>query len=332
MIAAPLFAERRVSSAPAADPIALVEVTVVVPTFNERANISPLMDRLKAALCDHRWQIIVVDDDSRDGTADQVKAVAERDGRVLCIRRVGRRGLAGAVMEGALASAAPFVAVMDADLQHDETMLPLMLRIMRSGDADLVIASRYMAPEAASPGLGRWRQRGSRLANVLAQHVLKAKITDPVSGFFMIRRDALDALAPRLSPEGFKILFDIIATARGGLRIREVPYVFSPRQEGASKLDGKVALDYLGLVLSKLTRDLVSPRALLFALVGLSGLFVHLIVLRLTLLLGCNDLELSHQQRIDLSRPPSNRLADGRGLRPLLRVVQRRACRQCGGR
>ncbi len=286
MIAAPQLAESFQARGAAADPVPLVELTVVVPTLNERANIWPLIGRLREALVGLRWQIIVVDDDSGDGTAEQVKAVAGGDVRVQCLRRVGRRGLAGAVIEGALASSAPYVAVMDADLQHDETLLPAMLDRLRRGDADLVVASRYMTAPNTATGFGRWRAVGSRLATGLARRVLRAQVTDPVSGFFMIRRQVFDTLAPRLSPSGFKILFDIIASSRGRLRISEVAYTFSPRLDGRSKLDGKVALDYLGLVLSKVTRDVVSPRALMFALVGSSGLVVHLTALKLMLGLG----------------------------------------------
>jgi dolichol-phosphate mannosyltransferase len=160
------------------------------------------------------------------------------------------------------------------------------LNRLRGGGDDLVIASRYMTARRASAGFDRWRAAGSRLATGLAKRVLAPQVTDPVSGFFMIRRSAFDAVAPRLSPNGFKILFDIIASSRGRLRISEVAYAFSPRQDGRSKLDPKVALDYLGLVLSKVSRDVVSPRALMFALVGSSGVVVHLTVLKLALGLG----------------------------------------------
>lgn len=266
----------------------LVELTVVTPTLNERANIDPLVDRLGHALGPIRWQIVVVDDDSRDGTAEHVKTLANRDDHVRCIRRVGRFGLSGAVLEGALSSAAPYIAIMDADLQHDEVLLPRMLDILRRDEADLVIASRYLSPKTQEAGLSRARGFVSRLGNRMANFVLKSEVSDPVSGFFMIRRDAFDTLAPHLSPSGFKILFDIIATARGRLRIAEVPYVFRLRVEGDSKFNGKIALDYLGLVVSKLSRDLISPRALMFALVGSTGLVVHILVLKLALSFGFN--------------------------------------------
>ena len=135
-----------------------------------------------------------------------------------------------------------------------------MLEILRRDDADLVIASRYLTPNAKVAGLDRWRTMASRIANRLAQQVLRTKVTDPVCGFFMIRRAEIDRLAPRLSPTGFKILFDIVASARGRLRVQELPYLFSPRLMGESKLDGKVALNYLGLVLSKLTRGPYFPK------------------------------------------------------------------------
>ena len=121
------------------------ELTVVVPTLNERDNIAPLVELLDTALAGIAWEVIFVDDDSRDDTAAAVRAMARRDGRVRCLQRIGRRGLSTACIEGALASAAPYCAVMDADLQHDETVLPRMLEALRTGSYDLAIGSRYSA-------------------------------------------------------------------------------------------------------------------------------------------------------------------------------------------
>ena len=261
----------------------LCELTVVAPTFNERANVAVLVERLHAALDGVAWQVIFVDDNSPDGTAEAVKAIAARDPRVQCIRRVRRRGLAGAVVEGALASAAPFVAVIDADLQHDETLLPRMLQTLKGGDADLVIASRYVDPEDDIEGLSAVRESGSRLANRLGRMVLRQDVSDPVSGFFMIRRERIEQVAPRLTTEGFKILFDLIASQSAPLRIVELPYHFKERVAGGSKLDKRVVIDYLGLLLSKLSGGLIPSRALLFGLVGATGLAVNLLVLWLIL-------------------------------------------------
>jgi dolichol-phosphate mannosyltransferase len=263
------------------------ELTVIVPTFKESANIAILIERLTAVLDGVNWQVIVVDDDSPDGTADVVKSLAAHDARLQCIRRVRRRGLAGAVVEGALASAAPFVAVIDGDLQHDETLLPRMLEPLRADRADLVIATRYAEADAGPvEGLSPTRQAGSRFANWLGRLVLRQEISDPVSGFFMIRRELIERVAPKLTTEGFKVLFDIIASQPAPVRVVEQPYVFRERLAGGSKLDRRVVVDYLGLLLSKLTGGVVPTRALMFGLVGATGLVVQLLALKGFLVAG----------------------------------------------
>jgi dolichol-phosphate mannosyltransferase len=254
------------------------ELSVVVPTFNERDNVIALFHKLETALAGRTWEVIYVDDNSPDGTWDVVRALARQDSRVRCIRRIGRRGLSGACIEGILASSAPCAAVIDADLQHDETQLPKMLALLQSGEADLVVGSRYVEGGSAD-SFDKQRAGASMLATEVAKRVLRVEIADPMSGFFMIRRDRFEQLAPQLSTQGFKILLDIVATARGSLRIKEIPYTFGSRLHGESKLDSMVALDFLGLVLAKLTGDVVSLRFLLFAMVGSLGLLVHLVAL-----------------------------------------------------
>jgi dolichol-phosphate mannosyltransferase len=253
---------------------ALPQLSVIVPTFNERDNVTTLFRRLEATLAGVAWEVIFVDDNSPDGTWDLVRDLARQDRRVRCIRRIGRRGLSGACIEGILACSAPCAAVIDADLQHDETQLPKMLALLEAGEADLVVGSRYIEGGSAD-SFNRQRAGASALATEVAKHVLRVKIKDPMSGFFMIRSDRFEQLAPQLSTQGFKILLDIVATARGQLRIKEIPYTFGSRLHGESKLDSMVALDFLGLVLAKLTHDIVSLRFLLFAMVGSIGLFVH---------------------------------------------------------
>lgn len=268
------------------------ELTVVVPTYNEAANVAPLVGKLDKALKGVRWQVIFVDDDSPDGTAQQVKALAQKDPRVACLRRVGRRGLAGAVVEGALASAAPFVAVIDGDMQHDERLLPAMLKALRRDQADLVIGSRYLEQESrVISGLDARRAWGSRLANWLGRRALSVDLTDPVSGFFMARREVIDRVAPKLTPSGFKVLFDLIASQPAPLRCVELAYEFRPRVAGESKLDNGVVAQYLSLLASKMTRDLISPRVLMFGAVGASGVAVHLTVLTLVRRLGTDFLD-----------------------------------------
>ncbi len=258
--------------------VAPPQLSVIVPTFNERDNVTTLLRRLEAALAGVAWEAIFVDDDSPDGTWDVVRGLARADSRVRCIRRIGRRGLSGACIEGILASSAPCAAVIDADLQHDETQLPKMLALLQAGEADLVVGSRYVEGGSAD-SFNKQRAGASALATEVAKRVLRVKIADPMSGFFMIRRDRFEQLAPQLSTQGFKILLDIVVTAPRDLRVKEIPYSFGSRLHGESKLDSMVALDFVGLVLAKLTRDVVSLRFLLFAMVGSIGLFVHFVVL-----------------------------------------------------
>jgi dolichol-phosphate mannosyltransferase len=258
------------------------ELSVVVPTFNERDNVIALFHKLETALAGRAWEVIYVDDNSPDGTSDVVRALAREDSRVRCIRRIGRRGLSGACIEGILASSAPCAAVIDADLQHDETQLPKMLALLQGGEADLVVGSRYVEGGSAD-SFDKQRAGFSMLATSVAKKLLRVEIADPMSGFFMIRRDRFEQLAPQLSTQGFKILLDIVATARGSLRIKEIPFSFGSRLHGESKLDSMVALDFLGLVLAKLTGDVVTLRFLLFAMVGSLGLLVHLVVLFIAL-------------------------------------------------
>lgn len=258
------------------------ELSVIVPTFNERDNVTVLYRRLEATLANVAWEVVFVDDNSPDGTWDVVRALAQRDNRVRCVRRIGRRGLSGACIEGILASSAPYVAVIDADLQHDETQLPKMLLLLASDQADLVVGSRYIEGYK-SEGFNKQRAGASALATELARKALRVEIADPMSGFFMVRRDRFEELAPKLSVHGFKILLDLVASANGSLRAVEIPYTFGERQHGESKLNSMVALDFLGLVLAKFTNDAVSLRFILFAMVGGIGLVVHLTTLFIAL-------------------------------------------------
>src|SRR5437868_7150770 len=257
-------------------------LSVIVPTFNERDNVTKLFHKLEATLAGIAWEVIFVDDNSPDGISEVVRGLARQDSRVRCIRRIGRRGLSGACIEGILASSAPYAAVMDADLQHDETQLPKMVALLQNGEAELVVGSRYIEGYKTE-GFNKQRAGASAFATEIARRSLKVEIADPMSGFFMIRRDRFEQLAPQLSTQGFKILLDVVATAEGKLRAVEIPYTFGARQHGESKLDSMVALDFLGLVLAKLTNDVISLRFILFAAVGGLGLLVHLSVLFIAL-------------------------------------------------
>jgi dolichol-phosphate mannosyltransferase len=263
---------------PPADGQGAPALTVVVPTYAERDNIAELVARLRAVLQGTDWEVVFVDDDSPDATAAVAKSLAATDRHVRCIRRVGRRGLSGACIEGILSSSSPVVAVMDADLQHDETLLPQMLQAVRNG-ADLAIASRYVAGASAAEGLSAIRRWGSGLATRMAQTLIGARVSDPMSGFFMIRRQVVEDNAEALAKEGYKLLMDILWTAGTSIRIAEFSYRFRERRHGASKLDALVTVDYLGLLFSKLCGGVLPVRFLMFGAVGLSGIGVHLLVL-----------------------------------------------------
>ncbi|MEO8757998.1 MAG: glycosyltransferase family 2 protein [Devosia sp.] len=265
------------------------QLAVIVPSYKERDNIAPLYDKVTTALGDIPFEFIVVDDNSPDGTAAVVKEMARHHANVRCIHRIGRRGLSSAVVEGISASAAPYFAVIDADHQHDERILPQMLEKVLSGD-DIVVGTRYAGAGQVGDGLSKTREAGSRFATQLSHLVTGENLTDPMSGFFLMRRDVFDGIAGSLSDEGFKILLDIVVTASGKLKregrelkIGEVPYTFRPRHAGESKMSPLVVVQFLGLVFSKMTGGFLPTSFLLFAGVGAIGIVVHVIVLTLCL-------------------------------------------------
>jgi dolichol-phosphate mannosyltransferase len=258
-----------------------IDLTVVVPTYNERPNVEQMCACLRRALDGLSWEAIFVDDDSLDGTAGVVREIGRTDPRIRCIRRVNRRGLAGACIEGMLAAQGPIVAVIDGDLQHDATTLRALLAQIHGG-ADIAIASRF-CPGASLGGFAAGRSRMSRIANALCRLVPGVTTTDPMSGFFMVRQAAIEPLAQGVSTAGFKLLLDILATARGTLRVAEVPFHFGARRAGESKLDGRVLFDFVSLLVEKSTGGVIPGRFFGYAAVGLLGILAHLAVLRAAL-------------------------------------------------
>jgi dolichol-phosphate mannosyltransferase len=273
------------ASAEAAIPIpgvAPVELAVIIPTLNERDNVALMVERLNRALIGLGWEVIFVDDDSPDGTADAVRELARSQGNIRCVQRLGRRGLSSACIEGMLASSAPYLAVMDGDLQHDETLLPRMLEKIKAEHLDIVVASRHVA----EGGVGNWQKTRVRISDFaarLSRLVVRAELSDPMSGFFMIERTAFVGAMRRLSGQGFKILLDLFASAPRPFVFAELPLQFRERLHGESKLDTLVAWEYLMLLLQKLIGPAVPVRFLLFALIGGLGVGVHLTTLWLGL-------------------------------------------------
>jgi dolichol-phosphate mannosyltransferase len=258
------------------------ELSIIVPTFNERENVVPLVERIGACLGDCAWELLYVDDDSPDGTADKVRQLAHKDSRIRCLQRLGRRGLSSACVEGMLASSAPYLAVIDGDLQHDESLLPQMLAALRQGDTDIVVGSRYVA----GGGTGEWgaaRLRLSQFGTRLSRMLVPDTLTDPMSGFFMLRRPVFEGAVRKLSNIGTKILMDLFASSPEPLRFKELPYSFRLRQAEVSKLDSLTAWEYAMLLLDKMFGHIVPVRFVAFCIVGALGVAVHFSILSVLL-------------------------------------------------
>ena len=256
-----------------------LRLAIVLPTRNERGNLRSLVERLGAALDGIDWEAIVVDDDSPDGTADEARTIAREDPRVRVLQRIGRRGLASAAIEGMCATAAPVVAVMDADHQHDPALLPEMLEAVESGDYDLAYASRFAEGASTAAWNQPKREKASGLANRIARKVTGVELSDPMSGYFMLRAETLRADAHRLSGVGFKILLDILATVDRPLRVKEFPLVFGARVAGESKLDRTVVFEFLVGLYDKWLGRIIPTRFALFGTIGAAGVVVHMAVL-----------------------------------------------------
>jgi dolichol-phosphate mannosyltransferase len=256
-----------------------LQLAIILPTYNERANLRPLVARMDAALSGISWEAIYVDDNSPDGTADEARAISLEDPRIRVIQRIGRRGLASAAIEGMLATSAPYVAVMDADLQHDPALLPQMLGALTSGEYDLAYASRFAEGASTEAWNRPDRVKASGFANAIARKVTGVDLTDPMSGYFMLPAATLRANAHRLSGVGFKILLDILATVDTPLRVKEFPLNFAARTEGESKLDRTVVFEFLVGLYDKWLGRIIPTRFALFGTIGAAGVVVHMAVL-----------------------------------------------------
>lgn len=256
-----------------------LELAIILPTLNERGNLAPLVERIEAALGAQGWEVLIVDDDSTDGTADEARSLALTYIRVRVIQRIGRRGLSSAAIEGFCATAAPFVAVMDADHQHDPALLPEMLAALKAEKADICIASRFAEGASTANWADPERERLSGIANRVARAITGVELSDPMSGYFMLTTARARALAPRLSGIGFKILLDLLATSKEPLRVLEFPMNFAARREGESKLDRAVLFDFLAGLYDKTLGRVIPTRFALFGTVGGLGVIVHYVVL-----------------------------------------------------
>jgi len=254
-------------------------LSIIVPVLNEAPNIRPFVEELECCLDGEAWEIIFVDDDSSDNTQQVVAALAKKRSNIRLLERVGRHGLASASIEGLCSSLAPYLAVMDADLQHDPRILQQMLNALRNGPYNLAIGSRYLE----GGGTGDWskhRRRYSHVATLASRIVThQTTITDPMSGFFMVKRELFRETVNHLCGKGFKILLDLLSSAKSAVRPLEIPYTFRSRLGGESKLSFSIILEFAILLLDKTFGRVVPYRFILFVLVGCSGALLHLTIL-----------------------------------------------------
>ena len=269
-----------------------LELAVVIPTYNEVENIPLVLAAVEQALRGIEWEIVFVDDNSPDRTADLVRALALTNRRVRVLERIGRKGLSSACIEGILATPAPYIAVMDADMQHDESILPKMLERMKSERLDVVVGSRKIAGGSMGE-FARERVWLSDLGTRISKLVCRCDVSDAMSGFFLVDRAYFQQVVPRLTGTGFKILVDLLSSSPSAPRIGEVPYHFRNRQLGESKLDLNVELEYLYLLVDKVIGKWVPTRFVIYVLVGALGLLVHLGVLALLYYRGHVDFTIS---------------------------------------
>jgi dolichol-phosphate mannosyltransferase len=254
------------------------DLSIIIGVYNEAANIRPLLDKIETAFDGVNWEVIYVDDASPDGTADEVRTIAQTDHRVRLVRRMGERGLASACVKGWLVSTAPYMATMDGDLQHEPRQLRLLYDRILKGDLDLVNSSRFL-DRSQDSGMRAHRAVFSAVGNRLAGLVARCPLTDPMSGLFVMTREFFQGAAPNLSPAGFKILLDLVASSPTRPRFVEYHAPLGTRLVGESKLDSLVLAELVGLIVDKATGGLISPRLALFLMVGFSGMGVHAVVL-----------------------------------------------------
>ena len=254
-----------------------IAISVVVPTFNEADNVGTLVERLEEALAGRRFEVLIVDDDSPDLTWQRVETLARTRPWLGCYRRIGTRGLSSAVIDGLVRVTGSALVVIDADLQHDPALVPMLAAQL--DQAEVAVASRYTAG-GETCGWSWMRLALSRGATLMARLVLGAPTSDPMSGCFAVRRSLIERIAQDLQPRGYKILMEILY--RGGVRrVAEVPYRFGLRLHGDSKLTGSIAWDFLASMWDLRFGAVLPVRFLKYCVVGASGVGIQLMVTHL---------------------------------------------------
>ncbi len=254
-------------------------LSIIAPTYNEAQNVEPFILAVKKAMNKFKdYEIIFVDDNSQDKTHEVVKKLTKKYKNIRCIRRIARRGLSSAVIEGCLSSSSDLLIIMDADLQHDENKILEMIKMQKVYNLDIVVGSRFLKKKFTS-GLSRKRNLISKVANWLASKISRVELSDPMSGFFLVKRNIIENHAPKLTGLGFKILLDIFSSAGNKVKYKEIAFNFKTRKFGESKLNALVVWEYLLLLWETRFGKVIPARFLSFCAIGGTGVLAHLIIL-----------------------------------------------------
>ena len=255
------------------------DISFVLPSFNERNNILPLLDELLELSDVYELELIVIDDNSTDGTSSLVRERAKKNRRIRLINRLGRSGLSSAIKEGCINATGEVIAIMDTDGQHEVSSIKVAIQKLLDNRLDLVIGSRFLN-ESSIQGLSQKREGGSIIANSFARFSLPTQyshLTDFMSGCLVFKRQSCISLIEQIDVNGFKFLYELLAISKGSLKVNETPLSFQPRTYGTSKLDMAIVWDFLISLVHTILRRTIPRKAISFAFVGATGVFVQLI-------------------------------------------------------
>jgi len=257
----------------------MYEFSIIIPTYNESETIISLLEEIASSLPNKSYELIVVDDNSPDGTAKKIKEYASKSrlSNILCIQRTWQKGLSSAVVEGIAISNSPLLIIMDGDGQHDPKNINDFLENQKSGDFDLIIGSRFLETNKTD-SLSEARSGLSKTGIKITQRFIGNKFTDPLTGFFLVKKSSLSGLERKIYKDGFKILFDILMLGKN-LKSKEVQINFRNRAKGDSKLNFSTLAHLLGQIVENISRQMVPSTFFVFGVIGSLGVLVHFSVL-----------------------------------------------------
>ena len=268
-------------------------ISVIIPTYNEYKNLPKLLDQLLNLETIFEKEIIIVDDNSSDGTQNLARSYSQNDRRIRLISRLGRSGLSSAIKEGCLCASGDLIVIMDADGQHEPNSIINGLEKFNNKNIDIIIGSRFLE-ESIIKGLSSKRESGSSIANFLARITLHSgykKLTDYMTGFILLKRNSCIKYIEKIDVNGFKFLYELLSLSKGKLKVIEIPLVFGFREFGKSKLDLAVIWDFLISLIHNFFGRIIPRRAFSFALVGLIGVFVQMFAIYFLLAVTDFDFE-----------------------------------------